>query len=343
MFWQSAYASTVGLPQSSTIAPTVDILYDFLVYLSVFFLILVTVVMVYFTVKYHRSKTGRETAYIVGSHTLETIWTVVPLVLMLFVFAWGLKGYREMRAPMKDPVEINIIGRQWLWNIEYTNGRKTLNELVLPKGKPVRLIMTSEDVLHSFFIPNFRIKQDVVPGRFTTLSFIATQPGVHIVFCAEYCGTAHSDMLAKAVVVEPEEFDEWTRTGKLPAHVNLNQIIGAVGAPTSVAAATGNGSSQPSQTPAERGKALAASKGCIACHSDNGTRMVGPSYKGIFGKKEEMADGTMVTVDENYIRKSLMDPNAQIVKGYTPSMPPFAGLLKDEEVNDLIAYIKSLK
>lgn len=342
MLWQNAYASTVGLPQASTIAPTVDLLYDFLVYMSVFFLILVTVTMIVFSVKYHRSKKGRETAYIVGSHTLETIWTVAPLFLMLFVFAWGLQGYREMRAPMKDPVEVNIIGRQWLWNIEYTNGRKTLNELVIPKDKPVRLIMTSEDVLHSFFIPNFRVKQDVVPGRFTTISFVATQPGVHIVFCAEYCGTAHSDMLAKAIVVEPADFDTWLQTGKLPAYIDTNKVIGAMGQAVAKET-TGAGSTGSEQTPADRGKALSANKGCIACHSDNGTRLVGPTFKGIFGKKEEMADGSVITVDEDYIRRSLMEPNAQIVKGFTPSMPPFAGLLNDQEVNDIIAYIKSLK
>lgn len=340
MFWQTAYASTVGLPQASTIAPTVDLLYDFLFYLSLISTILVTVAMLYFVVKYHRSKTGRETAYILDSHTLEILWTVVPLFVMLFIFAWGFEGYRKMRQVPKDAVEINITGRQWMWSMEYTNGRKTLNQLVVPRDKPVKLIMTSEDVLHSFFIPNFRVKQDVVPGRYTTIYFQATKDGVDKIFCAEYCGAGHSNMLGKVVVVEPAEYDHWLATGDLPTAI-AEEANSPLTEPEGEAPSKGG--STAGATPADKGKALFASKGCTACHTVDGSRLVGPSLKGVFGSKVELNDGTTVDADENYIRKSIMDPSSQIVKGFTPAMPQFGGLLKDEEVNDLIAYIKSLK
>ncbi|MBI3544816.1 MAG: c-type cytochrome, partial [Deltaproteobacteria bacterium] len=211
----------------------------------------------------------------------------------------------------------------------YANGRKTMNEFYLPKGKPAKLIMTSEDVIHSFSLPYSRVKQDVQPGMYTYISFEPTLVGDQPVYCTMYCGTGHSDMLATLHVVEPEDYQRWLDTGKAPAGI------------VAAAAKTAPGGGPLSM--ADKGKALSASKGCIACHSADGSPKVGPTWKGVFGKDEELQDGTKVKVDENYIRESIVNPTAKIVKGFAPSMPPFAGLLNDDEINALIAYIKSLK
>ncbi|MEW6055193.1 MAG: cytochrome c oxidase subunit II [Bdellovibrionota bacterium] len=338
MFWHKAYAGTISLPQAATNAVRIDALHDFLWWMSVFFLALITFATLYFAWKYHRSKKGRETAYILGSHTLEAIWTIIPLILMLVIFAWGYRDYLWLRTEPQNPVEINVIGRQWLWNFEYPNGRKTMNEVYVPKGKAVKMIMTSEDVLHSFYVPNFRLKQDVVPGMYTYIAFEATLTGEHPVYCAEYCGTSHSDMLAKLFVLEPKDYDEWLETGKLSAAAKNYIGAAAKGKPDQP-----KGSAAPTQSLADRGKELFNSKGCFACHTADGTPKVGPTLKGVFGKTEELADGSTVKIDENYIRESLMEPQKRITKGFPPSMPPFKGLLSDEEVNALIAYIKSLK
>lgn len=335
MFWQTAYASTISLPQAATNAVRVDHLHDFLWWLSIFFLALVTIGMLIFVKKYHRSVKGRETAYILGNHTLELMWTVIPLIIMLVIFAWGYKDYLAMRLSPSDAYEINVVGRQWLWNFEYTNGRKTMNELYVPKDRDVRLIMTAEDVLHSFYVPNFRTKMDVVPGMYTYLGFKPTIAGVHPIYCAEYCGTGHSDMLGKVYVLEQKDFDNWLETGKAPAGI----------AKVSTGVASGAQAEPGKQGPtlAERGREVFNSKGCFACHSTDGTRKVGPTHKGLFGKEEELADGSKVVVDENFIRESIVEPSKKITKGYPPSMPTFKGLLTDEEMNALIAYIKSLK
>jgi cytochrome c oxidase subunit 2 len=342
MFWQTAYASTISLPQASTMAVRVDHLHDFLWWISVFFLALITVGMLYFVAKYHRSKKGRETAYILGSHTLELAWTIGPLVLMLAIFAWGYKDYLAMRAVPNDAYEINVVGRQWLWNFEYTNGRKTMSELYLPKDRPIKLIITSEDVLHSFFLPNHRLKMDAVPGMYTYMSFKPILAGIHPIYCTEYCGTAHSDMLAKAYVLEQKDFDEWLQTGKSSAIAKLPNYMGhSLEKVASAAPSAASGNVQVSLP--DKGRELFNAKGCFACHSVDGTRKVGPSLKSVFGKTEQFADGSSGLVDENYLRQSLMEPNAKIVKDFAPSMPTFKGLLSDEEVNALIAYIKSLK
>lgn len=330
MFWQNAYAGTIALPQASNHAHLVDNIHDFLFWISVFFQIVVTVGMLYFLVKFHKSKKGRKTEYILGSHLLETIWTVGPLLLMLGIFVWGYWGYLKMREPVANAYEVNVIGRKWMWNFQYANGKSTLNELYLPKDRDVKLIMTSEDVIHSFFIPNFRIKQDVVPGMYTSISFRALIAGEHPVYCTEYCGAGHSDMLAKVVVLEQADFDNWLLSGKLPKG-SSGVAMAASGAPA------------PAKSLADKGKDLFQNKGCFACHSVDGTPKVGPSLKGIWGKTEEMADGSKITVDENYVRESLNEPNKKVVKGFAPSMPTFKGLMSDEEINSMIAYIKSLK
>ncbi|MGE4233426.1 MAG: cytochrome c oxidase subunit II [Bacteriovoracia bacterium] len=344
MFLQNAYAgTTIQLPQASTVAGKIDYVTDLVFWSSVVFFILIVAGIAYFIRQYHRSRKGRVTAYILGHHGLEAAWTFIPLVFMLIIFVYGFVVFKEIRAVPADAYEINVYGRQWLWNFEYTNGRKTMNELVVPKDKPVKLIMTSEDVLHSFYIPNFRLKQDVVPGAYNYLSFIATMSGEHPLYCAEFCGTGHSDMLGKVFVLEQPDFDKWLASGRLPANLVAHRFGG-------MSHSTGSGISEPAsgvvgakKSLAEKGKDVFMSKGCFACHSTDGSPKVGPSFLHAYGRVEELQDGSKVTVDENYIRESIMDPQKKIVKGYPPSMPTFRGLLSDEEVNALVAYIKSLK
>lgn len=333
LFFNNAMANTTGLPQASAIAANVDHLHDFLVYVSLFFLFLVTMLMIVLVHKYHRSKKGRTTEYILDNHFLEALWTVGPLILMLFIFGWGYKDYIVMKKNLPNVYEINVVGKQWMWNFEYTNGRKTLNELYLPINRNIKLIMTSDDVLHSFFLPNHRVKQDVVPGLYTTLEFNTTMLGDHPIYCAEYCGTGHSDMLGTVHVLEQADFEKWLQTGKTPK--------AAPG--TAMASDTKPGAQIANKSMAEKGADLFKAKGCFACHSTDGSPKVGPTIKGIFGHEVELQDGKKVMVDENYIRESLMEPNAKIVKGFAPAMPTFKGQLSEEETSQVIAFIKSLK
>ena len=345
MFWQNAYAGTIGLPQASTIAHRVDSLHDFLFWMSLFFTVLVTVLMAYFVMKYHRSKKGRMTEYILDNHKLEFTWTVVPLILMLFIFGWGYRDYLALRAEQAPDVEVNVLGRQWMWNFEYANGKKTLNELYLPKDRNIKLIMTSEDVLHDFFIPDFRMKQDVVPGMYTALNFRINEGGVHAVYCAEFCGTGHSDMLANVIVLESKDYDNWMINGRVPAYAQtaLQNAKKSANPIVNVSADHSAAKQGTQQTPAEKGKELVQAKGCFACHAMDGTTKIGPSFAKLFGTKVQLADGKEVLADENYIRESVMEPTAKIVKGFAPSMPTFKGQINDEEMNAIIAYIKSLK
>ncbi len=302
------------LPQASTLAPHIDSLFNFIFWLSLISFVGVVVAMVYFAIKYHRSRWDPfKTPYITGHTLMESSVSGVLLVLVMGIFVWGWIDYHKITHAPGDSIEINVIGKQWLWEFEYENGKKLTNELIVPKDKPVKLLMSSADVLHSFFVPNFRLKQDLVPGAYTTLWFTATQVGEHPVFCAEYCGTAHSKMLAKVKVVESQEFDQWIQ--EKPKE----------GGKVAIA------------NPVELGKELFTTRGCNVCHTITGQSLVGPSLLGIFGKEVEFADGKKLVRDENYIRESLMQPQAKVVKGFTPVMPTFQGTLTDTEINAVIA------
>ena len=313
-----------GLPmQGSDVAVLWDNLYIFLLWLSVFFFILVVGGMLYFAVKY-RASSGAKPRYITGDHTIEVIWTIVPTILLMVIFAWGWSVYKAMITPPVDAMEIRVIGKQWLWQFQYDDGRTTVGELYVPAGKAVKLIMSSEDVIHSFFIPDFRVKQDVVPGMYSSVWFESKVPGEHQVYCAEYCGASHSLMLAKIYALSPEDWTAWKK----------GKTIAKAGEPV--------GSAELESLP-EQGKKLVAAKGCVACHSDDGTTKIGPTYKGLYMSDVELTDGTKVKADENYIRESIVKPQAKIVKGFNPIMPTFQGLVSEPEMNAIIAYIKSLK
>ena len=306
------------LPEvASNLAGKVDAVIWFITVISLVFFILVSIFLVYFAIRYRRRQENEETPYITGSHVLETIWTIIPSILLIVIFVYGFVVYKDMRTPPEDSLEVTVIGRQWLWQFKYNNGKTTLNELYIPEGRPIKLVMTSEDVLHSFFVPPFRVKQDLVGGMYTYLWFTPTKTGTYELYCTEYCGTGHSAMLGKVVVMSPEEYKKWEKGEEEKAVASL--------------------------PPAELGKQLYTQRGCNACHSIDGSSLVGPTWKGLYGHEVVLQDGTKVTADENYIREAILEPQAKMVKGFGPVMPSFKGVISDDEISDLIAYIKTLK
>lgn len=305
-------------PQKSTVAPDVDALFDFIYVLNVFFLLLIAIGTVYFVWKYRR-KSDDQLAISQMSHNtpIEAIWTFGPLILCIVVFVWSFRVYLDLAVAPAGAYEVRVTGEKWKWTMQHPNGAKLTNKLHAPAGKPVKIILGSKDVLHSFFVPDFRIKQDAVPGRYTTLWFQADEPGEYQVFCAEYCGTGHSNMMAKVIVLPPDEFEKQAKKGFK----------------------TG----KPDKPPTEWGKDLYTEYTCNACHSLDGSKRVGPSFKGLWGRTEKMQDGSEVKVDEEYLRESIMDSQAKIVAGYPPSMPTFQGQIDDDEMFAIIAFIKTLK
>ena len=302
---------------ASNLASKVDAVIWFITVISLVFFILISIFLVYFAIRYRRRQENEETPYITGSHVLETIWTIIPSILLIVIFVYGFVVYKDMRTPPEDSLEVTVIGRQWLWQFKYNNGKTTLNELYIPEGRPIKLVMTSEDVLHSFFVPAFRVKQDLVGGMYTYLWFTPTKNGTYELFCTEYCGTGHSAMLGKVIVMSPQEYEKWEKGEEEKAVASL--------------------------PPAELGKQLYTQRGCNACHSIDGSSLVGPTWKGLYGHEVVLQDGTKVTADENYIREAILEPQAKMVRGFGPVMPSFKGVISDDEISDLIAYIKTLK
>lgn len=301
--------------QASDFAPTVDSINNLITDLSVFFTVLIVGAMIYFAIRYRRKGAlDHETPRIEGSHFLEILWTVVPTLICIWVAVYGVVGFRTMREVPAGALEIEVKGRQWAWSFTYPNGKKTADEFVVPVGKPVKLIISSEDVLHSFFVPAMRTKVDAVPGQYTYQWFRPVKTGDFDVFCTEYCGTAHSAMLAKVRVVSEAEFDRWL--------ADKGRAL----------------------SPAEQGEALVKLNACGSCHSVDGASIVGPTFLKLYGRQGEFDDGTQYTADENYIRESILYPQAHVVKGYPhPSpMPAFEGKLSDEDISNIIAYLKSL-
>jgi cytochrome c oxidase subunit 2 len=301
---------------ASTFAENVDGLYNFLYWLSVISCVGIFIVIAFFIVKYKAGDRGQNEVGDNTSHhntALEITWSVIPLFIVIFIFVWGFKGFVEMRTPPKDTLEIHALAKKWNWTFTYPGGVSKPN-LHVPIGKDVRIILQSNDVLHSLYIPAFRTKMDVVPGRYTDMWFNATKPGEYPIFCAEYCGTSHSDMLAKAFVHEAGGYEKW-----------LTEVSDFKG------------------TPVEQGALVYNERGCKTCHSTDGSKLVGPSWKGIWGTDRKFADGSTGKVDENYIADSINNPSGKIVEGFAPSMPTYQGQLTDKEINGVVEYIKSLK
>jgi cytochrome c oxidase subunit 2 len=302
--------------QASEHAGKVDNLYTFLVLLTSFFFVLIVYLTVSFALKYRRKRDGVLTVNFQHNLALELVWSIVPLMIVIGIFFWSFNDYAAANIAPNDALEIHVTGKKWNWTFEYPDGTRSIRSLHVPVNKPIRLIMTSEDVLHSFYIPAMRIKQDVIPGRYVDLNFTATTPGKYQVFCAEYCGRDHSGMLGDLFVDSPAKYAEWLEKGDEELY---------------------------KMKPADLGKMVWEMKGCNSCHTIDGQKGEGPSFKGLFGKTEKFRDGSTAVVDENYIRESILNPQAKVVAGYEPVMPTFQGLLREIEIKGMIAYIKELK
>lgn len=307
----SAHASSYMPFQGTEIAERVDSLYGFLLISSLLSFILLIGGMIYFAMKYKRRTDSDPTPNITHNNTLEFLWSFIPFLIFMLVFVWGFLIHKDMREAPEGAFEIHVTGFQWGWTFNYKSGVQTTTEFAVPVGTPVKLIMRSTDVLHNFFIPAFRIKQDLVPGMYTSLWFDAKVPGDYQVFCAEYCGTSHSDMLATLKVLPPAEFEQWLLEKSKIKDLPL----------------------------AERGRILVEEGACVSCHSIDDQRKIGPGFAGLWGAQREFTDGTSAIVDENYIRESILFPSKKIVKGYADQMN--VQNLDEDQMNAIVEYFKS--
>lgn len=296
--------------QASTISTEVDHLLYFLVAVSVFFTLLIFLAIFYFAIRYRRRSETEIPENVHTGLTLEILWTVIPFGLTMIMFTWGASIFFKESRPPDDSMQIYVVGKQWMWKLQHIEGQREINELHIPVGRPIRLTMTSEDVIHSFFVPAFRTKQDVVPGRYTTTWFEATKPGKYHLFCAEYCGTNHSGMIGWVYAMEPQDYQQWL-------------------------------SGTPKGTLTEVGAKLFDDLACSNCHKPDGSGRC-PSLVGVYGSTVKLSGGGTVKADDAYIRESILNPAAKVVSGYEPLMPTFQGQVTEENVVQLIAYIKSL-
>ena len=297
--------------QASNMAPKVDNIYFALLALCGTVAILIFLVAAFFCIRYRRGTKVDRTLLKGSPIPLEITWTAIPLFIFIAIFFWAAEVFFGMSRPPADATEIYVVGKQWMWKIQHPDGRREINELHLPVGQPVKLIMTSQDVIHDFFVPGFRTKQDVVPGRYTTEWFTPTQPGRYHIFCSQYCGTNHALMVGTVYVQEPAEQARWL--AQQPAPDSLVSI----------------------------GERAFRTRGCSGCHAPNAA-IRAPLLDGIYGKRVPLSDSTLVTANEQYLRDSILLPNKQISAGYQPIMPTFQGQISEEELNAIIAYLKSL-
>lgn len=312
---EQAGASSYMPLSGNDYASEVDSLYLFLLIASFVSFVLVIGGMIYFVLKYKRVTDNDSTPYISHNNTLEFLWSFIPFLIFLFVFAWGWKLFHQAKTPPENAFELHVTGRQWAWDFEYKSGRKSTTEFYVPVGKPIKLLMTSSDVIHSFYLPAFRIKQDVVPGMYTTLWVEPKKEGEYQVFCTEYCGNDHSRMLGTMKVVSQEAFEKWLEDDPAKAYEGMSL--------------------------AERGAKIVQQKGCVACHSFTEKKvLVGPSLFGVFGEERTLTDGSVVTMDENYIRKSIKEPAAQKPVGFDNGVMSLIPM-SDDEVMWVIEYLKS--
>lgn len=310
--------ATFWLPvPASTVAQDIDALWSFVFWISTFFFLLILGMMIVFAIRYRRRAGDVERLDKGPSHNnpLEAAWIIIPTLIVLVIFVWGFRGYMKMTVVPANSMEVKVTGQKWFWSFAYPEGASSVNDLVVPVDTPVKLLMSSQDVIHSFYVPAFRVKRDVLPNRYQVAWFEANQVGEFDLFCTEYCGTSHSDMIGKVKVLSKADYAAWLE----------ESTIGAEG-----------------MDPVELGRKLYTAKACMTCHSVDGNPGNGPTFKGVFGHHVDFADGSSMTADENYIRESILSPRAKIVAGFQPIMPTYQGLLKDAEIDALVAYIKSL-
>ena len=298
--------------EASNFAGNVDSLFSFILLTCLFFSVLVTLLVIFAAIKYKRKSEGEVGNTVEGNMPLEIGWTLIPLVIAIGMFAWGAAIYVNFRTAPKNTLDIYVVGKQWMWKLQQPNGRKEINELHVPVNRDIKLIMGSEDVIHDFYVPAFRVKMDVVPGRYNTLWFRPTRVGKYHFFCSQYCGTNHAVMGGWVTVEDPADYAAW-----------LSDEGGDL-------------------NPVSAGEKLFTQLACVTCHIANGTGRA-PSLNGVYGAKVLLADGSTVTADEAYIRESILQPKAKIVAGYQAVMPTFQGLVTEEQILNLTAYVKSLE
>lgn len=305
--------SPFTLPQASPFASQVDGLFFLLLGLSGLLVIGVFLLIIVFCIQYRYHLKAKPRGNVPEKLQLrwEIGWTLIPLLVYLGLFFWGAWLYLALSAPPEGALEIHGIGKQWMWKFQHPEGQREIDELHLPRGQPVRMILTTEDVIHSFYVPAFRVKQDLVPGRYTSLWFTPTETGEYRLFCAEFCGTSHSQMRGRIVVMEPEDYQDWLRLQ---------------GSPISLTA---------------EGEKLFRAYGCSGCHSPQST-VHAPKLEGVYGRAVHLRDGSTVVVDESYLRDSILLPQKQVVAGFEPIMPSFEGQISEADILKIIAYIKSL-
>jgi cytochrome c oxidase subunit 2 len=297
--------------RASTLAGWVDGVYFYGLAITAFFTALICVLILFFAVKYRRGSKADRSNPVTHNTPLEVFWITVPMLLALVLFFASTYVFYHMYKYPKDATEIYVLGRQWMWEATHPEGRREINALHVPVGRPVRLTMTSQDVIHSFFVPAFRLKQDVVPGRYSTMWFEATKPGTYHLFCAEFCGTLHSAMIGQVVVMEPSDFQEWLAEGAAR------------------------------ESMAAEGERLFRQYGCSGCHGRNAT-VRAPMLEGVFGHSVPLQDGRVVTADERYVRDSILLPRSEVAAGYDPVMPTFESKIGEGDLLKIIAYIKSI-
>ena len=296
--------------QASTFAERVDLLYYFLIILSTVITVVILSVMGFLAVRYRRIEGHERESHALEHPLLEIIWTIIPGIALLAIFVWGTKLYADYQRAPESAMQIDVVGKQWMWKIQHPSGVREVNNLHIPVGQPIRINLTSQDVLHDFYVPAFRVKNDAIPGRFSSLWFEPTRVGTYYIFCAEFCGTEHSMMRGKVTVMEQADYVEWLAGG-------------------------------PKKSPVEAGEFLFAQLGCATCHNPNPDSR-GPDMNGVFGSVVTLTTGETRNADEEYIRESIAQPSKVILEGYTALMPSFVNQLSAEKVNNLIAYIKSI-
>ncbi len=297
--------------RASAMAARVDAFYIFMIAICGFFTVMVFTLILIFAVRYRRARNPIPTQ-IEGSNALEATWTLIPFFIFMCMFVWAAGIYVAEARPPSDAMEIYTVAKQWMWKFEHPDGQREINSLHVPVGRDIRMTMISQDAIHSFFVPAFRIKQDVLPGRYTSTWFRPTKAGRYHLFCAEYCGTQHSGMIGEVVVMEPAEYEAWLAGGKAAGSL------------------------------AATGERLFQELGCATCHRFD-TQGRGPYLPGVYGKPVQLDDGRTVIADDNYIRESILTPAAKVVAGFKPIMPVFQGIVNEEQLLALVAYVKSLK
>jgi len=304
---------------ASAEAGKVDAVFLLITLIGGFFFLLTQGLLIWFAVRYRRRSPERdnETPQITGNHFLEFLWILIPSIVVVVIFYYGWRVYTDLRTPRAGATEVYVTGKQWMWDVRYPDGRTAINEIRVPQGKPVKFILTASDVIHGFYLPSFRVKMDAIPGRLTTLWVQPDRPGRYQIHCTVYCGDGHSNMNAQLIVMDPREYAEWAKGG-------------------------GEKGREDEPLP-KRGERVVGNAGCLNCHAISGKEKIGPNLGGVFGSKVPLEGGKTAVADEEYLRESIVDPGAKVVKGYPNVMPTYKTSLPPEDVRAVVEYLKELK